>query len=245
MKREKIIYKTILLIVLISSLNPTGAYASQESKAKDSKDNKTVKESNKNPKAELPKNNPKPNTPKNPAQNPPSNSKKNPTPITSPSIPIPTITSIDSVKEEKKYLSSALATKVNKKFNSLVKSKAMNAGQAQAVTYAFITSLETRSEKNLINQITNLDTNKFFKYEQVLSLVKELEGNYSKTNLLKQGRELNLTQKQIQILKLCNDLNNLEKQEIVNETLNQLLSNGTITDQLKTQLTLTLYALLS
>lgn len=235
MNREKIINKTILLIVVISFLNPTGAIASEESKAKESKDNKTVKESNKNP---------KPTTPKNPAQTPPSNSKKIPTPITAPSIPIPTITSIDSAEDEKKYLSGALATKITKKFNSLVKSKAMNAGQSQAATYAFITSLETKSKAHLINQITIHDTNKYFKYEQVLSLVKELEGNYSKTNLLKQGRELNLTQKQIQILKLCNDLNNLEKQVIVNETLNQLLANGTITDQLKTQLTLTLYALL-
>jgi len=245
MKREKIINKTILLIVLISFLNPSGAFASEESKAKDSKDNKTVKESNKNPKVELPKNNPKPNTPKNPAQTPPSNSKKNPTPITSPSIPIPTITSIESDKEEKKYLSSTLATKVNKKFNSLVKGKDMNTGQAQAVTYAFMTSLETKSKINLINQITNLDVNKSFKDGQVISLVEELEGDYTKTNLLKQGRDLNLPQKQLQILKLCNDLNILEKQEIVNETLNQLLANGTITDQLKTQLTLTLYSLLS
>lgn len=245
MKRKKIINKTILLIVVISFLNPSGAFASEESKAKDSKANKIVKESNKNPKVELPKNNPKPTSPKNPTQTPPNNSKKNPTPITTPFLPTQTITSIDSDEEERKYLSSPLAIKVNKKFNSLVKSKAMNAGQSQAVTYAILTSLETKSEINLINQITKLDVNKTFKDEQVNSLVEELEGDYSKTNLLKQGRELNLTQKQLQILKLCNDLNILEKQVVVNETLNQLLANGTITDQLKTQLTLTLYALLS
>ena len=236
---------SVSLILLFSLLNPSLAHATGEGKSLDSKNKSTIKESSKNPKVELPKINEKPTKAKPPILNPPSTNNKTTTPSTASPLPTQTLNpSKVNPEDEKKYLSSALASKLKNRFSSLVKNKNMNVGQSQAVIYAFLTSLEAKSQLNLLNQITNYDSNKYFKNEQLLSLVEQLEGDYSKSNILKQGRELNLTQKQLQILKLCNDLNTAEKQLVVNETLTQLLANGTITDQLKTQLTLTFFALL-
>ena len=243
--------KIVISLLILSNLllAPSYAHANDKNRPENSKDITESSLVNKPQQLSLPKSNPKPSIvkpkPKDSETNQSSSVAKNPTPTNSPSSSKSTpLLPSESDEEDLDLPSSFYASKINQKLNSLIKNKMMSTGQSQAVLYAILTTLESKSRLNLDTQISTYDTNKYIKREQLLSLVERLQGNYAKANLTKRAKELNFTQKQLQVLKIYTDLSMIEKKMLINETLSQLLANGTITDQLQTQLALTLYKIL-
>ena len=243
--------KIVISLLILSNLllAPSYAHANDKKRPENSKDITESSLVNKPQQLSLPKSNPKPSIvkpkPKDSETNQSSSVAKNPTPTNPPSSSKSTpLLPSESDEEDLDLPSSFYASKINQKLNSLIKNKMMSTGQSQAVLYAILTTLESKSRLNLDTQISTYDTNKYIKREQLLSLVERLQGNYAKANLTKRAKELNFTQKQLQVLKIYTDLSMIEKKMLINETLSQLLANGTITDQLQTQLALTLYKIL-